>query len=754
MRYRRCRAGLVAGLGLAILAIPLQAGGDGVKRSSAGMALVPVAADQQPLPIAALCDSGYARLERGDVEGARALFVQALEREREYPRAVLGMGRVWLETENGVERALEYLRQATALSPTDPATHYWRALAHLKLAPGDLGRQNATAAREELELVLALDPSHSDAAFRLGYLLREVLFEPEEATALYRRQIAAFPDHREARLELLILLTERGEWYEAVEIGTALVERFPEAREAYPYLAGVYWKLEQYAEAMDVFELYFGLIEPQEMALYLDMSLILTPTEQREYDSLDEAGRRTFRAHYWGKRDPDPQTMVNERLLEHFIRVAWARLEFGQTEWPWDGRGRFYVRYGEPDIRAKRGQPYAFELVDDDYDFLMRKRDFYESMGISSDLYMGAGDEDIGAQGRMGFVAASQEGQEGSSLLAGRDPERWIYLDEAIDIHFVDDIGAGAYFTSSPLDRQTEAQMEVRLPTMSEEEEKIEVIDPMDSVVTFKGEGGRTVVEYAFALLPDEFGAFRSVTGAYATLDVEVKLFSPAWEEITGVGEKSRRLETVPQVRIRGIPLFVDATRIEVEPGEYILSTMLLDPVSGRRATAEEQVELPDYSGSELIVSNILPAARIREIGPGQEGRFVRGELEVLPLPGRALQADQPLYIYYEIYNLTRDTFGSTSYTIDYSVAEAPEGQALATRLFQGLGSLVGLRRGRAVVSSTIPGSGISSDLQTWLEIDLGGIPPDTYELRLTVTDENSGEKATSSLIFRTLPLR
>jgi len=165
-------------------------------------------------------------------------------------------------------------------------------------------------------------------------------------------------------------------------------------------------------------------------------------------------------------------------------------------------------------------------------------------------------------------------------------------------------------------------------------------------------------------------------------------------------------------------------------------------------------VELPDYSGDELTVSNILPAARIREIGQGQEGRFVRGGLEVLPLPGRALQADQPLFIYYEVYNLARDSFGATSYTIDYSVAEAPEGRALATRLFQGLGNLVGLRRGRAVVSSTIPGSGIARDLEAWLEIDLGGIPPDTYELLLTITDENTGRRATSSLIFRTLPLR
>jgi len=121
-------------------------------------------------------------------------------------------------------------------------------------------------------------------------------------------------------------------------------------------------------------------------------------------------------------------------------------------------------------------------------------------------------------------------------------------------------------------------------------EEKIDLIDPMDSVTTFRGPEGMTAVEYAFALLPDEFGSFRSVTGTYATLDVEVGLYTEAWEPVTETGPQRRRLQTIPQVSIRGIPLFVDATRIEVEPGTYRLTTLLLDPVSGKRATAAASV--------------------------------------------------------------------------------------------------------------------------------------------------------------------
>ena len=162
-------------------------------------------------------------------------------------------------------------------------------------------------------------------------------------------------------------------------------------------------------------------------------------------------------------------------------------------------------------------------------------------------------------------------------------------------------------------------------------------------------------------------------------------------------------------------------------------------------------MELPDYSGSELMVSNILPAASIREVALGVGGRFIRGDLEVLPLPGRALQADQHLFIYYEVYNLAKDQFGATSYSIEYSVAEAPEGRSLTTRLFLGIRNLVGRRR-RAVISHTTSGSNIHSDMNSYLEIDLSDLSPQTYELYLTITDNLTRKTADSSLVFRTLP--
>jgi len=152
------------------------------------------------------------------------------------------------------------------------------------------------------------------------------------------------------------------------------------------------------------------------------------------------------------------------------------------------------------------------------------------------------------------------------------------------------------------------------------------------------------------------------------------------------------------------------------------------------------------------MVSSILPAAMITPVDPGQEGTFIRNNLQVLPLPGRALQVNQPLFIYYEIYNLTKDQYGATDYQVDYIVAEAPQDVALITRLFQGLASLVGAGRKRAVITSSVTGSGITNDVRSSLEIDLSELPPQTYELELQITDTLPGSTAISYLLFRTLP--
>lgn len=687
--------------------------------------------------IAALCDSGFVLLEREEFERAHALFNDALRLDRNSPRALYGMGRAFLGIPKGGSRALEYLTRAVNKVPDDSDIRYYKALAHFRLARTDIiGWDNSSQALKELEKILEINPSHPNAYYLRGQIYRDTFQNYEKTIESFRLQVEVDPSNIDARNALLKALIDVGDWDDAATIAEGSVERDPARWESYPLLAAAYWKAEKPDEGMRTFEKFFAIAPEEERDLYFNLGIILPTVEKRNYSELDEEGRRTYWNRFWRTKDPDPKTAVNERLLEHFIRIAYARIEFGEGDWPWDDRGEMLVRYGEPDIRSMYGRPYATSLIRDDWDFYLAQCELCDRLGLPRPMYMPVEGEPSGMNTRANGSAT---------------PEQWYYVDRGLELTFADPVMSGNYLAHEGSGVFKDA-LERHMPAWSEEEDKIEIFDPLHSAVTFRGEGGKTALEYAIGLLPDDFGQFRSVTGEYAYIDAQMELFTPDWRQVADASSKVSKLATIPQVTIRGNPLFVHGTRMEVEPGDYVLSILILDPESGKRATTSESVTLPDYSGSDLMISDILPAARITEVGPGRRGRFIRGNLEVMPLPGRNLAKDQTLFIYFEVYNLRRDQYGATRYKVEYSVAEGTDTEAPLLRLYQGLKSLVGFRGKQAVLSSESELRGIRRDISTYLEIDMNEPPHGVYTLQVKITDLVSGEEAVSGLTFRTLP--
>ena len=693
--------------------------------------------------ISALCDSGFVLLDREDHEAARMVFREALDINRNHPEALLGMGRAMLGQPDGALLALNYLRRAVEQAPENLEAHYYKAYAHTCLARNEVrSRSDGKAALDEIEIVLSVNPSHRNAWYLRGLVYRDVFQDYGEAIEAFRTQIEVYPEHAEARAECLKAAVDAGEWEDAIETGESVLSLDSVSWEVIPYLAAAYWKSDRLDESMEVFNRFFGLAPEEERNLYFDLVYVLTPEEAQEFSSLGDEGRQTYWNHYWRDRNPDPKTMVNERLLEHFMRVAFARKEFSKGKWPWDIRGDLYVRYGEPDVRAGRGRPYATdELIITDWEFFIKKRDLHEQMGLTRLMY---------TPGEL-FPDPYEDLLEEVNADGGGTPEQWFYTDRGIDFTFENPVMNGVFLIADGSWGLMEA-MGRRMPVISEEEEKIEIFDPLLSAVTFRGEDGKTEMEYAIGLLPDHIGSFRSMTGEHNFIEAQIDLFTPDWLPAGETTEQIRTIAARPQFEIRGNPVLVHNVTLSADPGDYLVSVLVMEPETGVRATVEEEMTFPDYSGDDLMISDILPAARIAEVGQGRSGRFIRGDLEVIPLPGRTLGMDQPLFIYFEIYNLVRDRFGGTRYRIEYAVSESASDDGALKRLFQGLGAMVGIRGRRSVLSSEFSRTGVQNDEQSHLEIDLSALPHGIYDLMVTITDQVSGQVVSKILTVRTLP--
>ncbi len=81
--------------------------------------------------------------------------------------------------------------------------------------------------------------------------------------------------------------------------------------------------------------------------------IIDKPGRQAFLSLAGEAERKAFIEDFWRKRDPDPETEVNEFKMEYFKRIDEANLLFkeGTTAGWLQDRGRLYITLGPPDNR-------------------------------------------------------------------------------------------------------------------------------------------------------------------------------------------------------------------------------------------------------------------------------------------------------------------------------------------------------------------------------------------------------------------
>ncbi|GAB4236063.1 MAG: hypothetical protein Kow00109_09480 [Acidobacteriota bacterium] len=93
-----------------------------------------------------------------------------------------------------------------------------------------------------------------------------------------------------------------------------------------------------------------------------DVVYIITDEEREVFLSLStDEEKENFIEQFWRRRDPDPQTAVNEFKEEHYRRIAYANEHFasGLPGWRTD-RGRVYIIHGPPDaIEESFGGPYV-----------------------------------------------------------------------------------------------------------------------------------------------------------------------------------------------------------------------------------------------------------------------------------------------------------------------------------------------------------------------------------------------------------
>jgi len=611
--------------------------------------------------------------------------------------SLLAVGRVqFAHPVIGRYAALEAFRAAARLDPTNPEPLYWQMKVGFYLGSDE----GDVLAREAILKILALTPDYQDVWDRFATVYRN--------PKIWRRADRALAQHPndpvaiERRAELAIALEEplrADSLLAAVKAGVTVYLARAEANfQAGRDSSGYAW----YDSALAYADV------DSTGAMWDAVWMIATPGEIRAQDSTPPGERRQFFERFWSKRDANLVTAGNERIAEHFRRIAYARRYFRMLHplnlYNTSPLYRALITQAQRDYLQQQaqqsGEPYPGFEADRMLAGSRQLPDVAPGAATSSAL---AGIDARGlvyvrlgppAQRVRGFLDPLHQDVPGNAL----DLEGWLYHtpEGTLTIGFrrgsgsTDAAMAAGDFIFLPSNRRQAWSTKVALGI-----DQTAVLAPLEARAWS-----------AFFKSPD-----LGLTDAYykAKGDSAAVVLWDANDQ---------------PVRASGVGLL----QLAVPPGRYALG---LDVVSaGVLGRARRETSIPRFSQVDLGLSSLALAPAASLLDRDAALRDMPADL-VYPV-------DTPLAAYVEVYGLTADQSGRSQYRVRYEFEPV---RALPARL---------LRGGRPVVFEFDRSAALTL-VRERLILEPGKVPAGRYRVTVVVTDLQRNVKSKSAALEVTI---
>ncbi len=718
----------------------------------------------------------YLRLQEAD--SAEVAFNAAVEEDSTLAGAYLGLGEVLLEHRNRPRSALVQLQRAVDLDSTYAEAHFMMARAYLR-------SRKTTAARR------AADKSiQAESNYAAPYLFLAKLYQRENnnraAFTFYKAYLEQRPEDQSAAYEFAVELLKEKELDRAREIA----ERLGGAR-GLPIVAQALMADRDYEGALGAFSEYIDGLNAEEQALFEDISLVGLSREVRAYRTTTPETREAFLRNFWLRKDPFKSSAGAMRRAEHYRRVWYARTFFGKKKFPYDRRGEIYIRYGEPDFRSSWRElnaqmPLKVQRVQE-----RMAHQLYGNKALALTF--------VGPVYPIRSAQASENTWRNSEVRATSQPiqtideaaiglERykpitssgdwsavpwavWIYadIDGGIEIALTDEFNTGNFdYAPEPvlgpedineynmqsrggpfrnmvnrLNTLSPAARMTRVASKEPERYAFEALEPLDyyyESLSFRGIDGKTELQLNIGLpidnvaRPDDIDTTIVVNRRVALVDSRKGRLHKRSDDLA---------VPVTDANLGRSLLALDRVDIAAAPGVYQLAVEAWRKKTDMLQVYQQTLELPDYRGGELMMSDIQIAQNVEEAREGSNSKFVRKGWDILPAPSRTFHVGRSVFVYFEVYNLERDAFGNTRYEVTFEVISKSTSDK-SPRTF-----LPRIRKDGESIEVRYEQVGTETSVSDFVELDLGQADPGRYSLHMTVKDLNGDRNIKRDSIFR-----
>lgn len=699
---------------------------------------------------------GHVHLKGGNLKAAERAFMDARRRQHKYAPAYNGLGLVWRERPKGLYTAIDYFKKALQYD-----WNYLEARYHIAEARYALGEYDV---KREAEKLLEMDAAFAPAHRLLGEWYETFKQDHLRAAEHYERFLSLQPDDPDVTLRLAGALAGAGDHARVVDLMRTQMQNHPDAIEMAPVLANAYIELDSLDRAELTFERYLEACEPAERMLYEDIRLLASSDEYEAFAQAPDRG--AYLTRFWGDRDTDLTTAANERRLEHYRRVWFARQHFSKSRQPWDTRGEVYVRFGEPDHRSRSDWMNFLQSVDVYRVKVALAMQIHGAEAVANwgDILVAFPVRSIrGPQDLNGFTAPAYRPVLANEMDTSTVPwESWVYVNDGVgggmEVTFTDEMLNGAFdYAPPPVDvdidirklaafnrlspRNVSMRTAARYPDYYQPPENDDPLEFYYDLADFRGQADAASALEVYAGIPQQTAQYLEAEDV-TTLEVErtVALLNKETGQVYRVNGdvRFRRDGDVRQQEGAFIP---DVVRLDVPPGHYRMEVKARDRRTGKRGRYRQTIQVEAYPKTSLRMSDLELAWRITE--DDESGKFSKGELYVVPMPTRTYGKGHSIYVYYEIYNLARDNFGQTRYRVAYTIGEK------GTTEVGNIASLVRLRRNRrAEVEVAYEQVGTERSEVEYVALQLGDQNTGRQVLQVAVTDVNTGETVIKDAAF------
>ena len=609
-----------------------------------------------------------------------------------------------LGTARGRALALKHMEMASKEEPDNLDYHLMLGELYLEGTHWNYGVK-------QLEKTLELEPTRPYAHFRLGRAHLDRAFEEwqsdqfQDATLSLTRALRYEPGYGEAGTYLALCYFDLG----LTDSSVAVLERLtPDSlgTDALLVMGMAYNERGQLDSSYSAFSKAIRRMPEEERRRYLSLDVLATRDELKALARTNPGRIDSVTALLWRKRDPNPATRVNERLVEHLSRVSFADFHFYVRKLDKPGslttRGEVYIRYGRP------------------------LNWYYDPFGTNT--YVDGVLNPTELMTRTPFTSRFEDYADMASRYRsrrmGQDRPRWMWAYDGFVLNFEDTFLNGDYSFPYEYDWSAYryAYLEKHVPEVYESDIKRRMRVEL-SGMCFMEPDGSTRFKIAYACDFNGLVFDKEDDWPRGEFLVEGALLDTLYNEVSHFSLTRGIHADSTAIYFTTTPL-IDTLNVKLPTGKGVLAVSLTSMENEAVGFTHRPVNVRAF-GDSLEMSDL-------ELRFADEGR---------PNPSGMYETKSKAYIAFEVYNIAVDEDGQGKLNVSYVFRRKEEPRSRTRRLISFFARTVGLKPATEIVSLTsgyvMRTEGRATSQVTG--IDLESLVAGYYEVEVRIEDLETG---------------